>query len=255
MRRVIIALLPPLLVWPVVLPAQDYGTGGWAVPSLGTTIDITNDVLAREIGPKAVLDGIARKGATRRAPAPATATPSRSTSALPIETRFRRSPEASAAAKQALVERVRQRNPAEAEPLAKQLATLDPARGFESIVAPYGLSGDDMADTLTAYWVMGWIVANRTELPSPAAVKAARAQVAGTIGTTALAEKDDRQRNLASDEALYAFMTLNVAWRGRESDPATYRRNSDLVQRDFLAKGMDLRAMTLTETGFARTGG
>jgi len=49
-------------------------------------------------------------------------------------------------------------------------------KAYRGLIASYGLAADDVADAMTAYLVLGWLIVNRADDPHPGSVQAARDQ-------------------------------------------------------------------------------
>ncbi len=235
---------------------DDYG-GGWAVPTMETSLEIGR--LAAE---RAVLKDILRKehGGARGAAAPASSRQRshragprpgrRSTPASAIKPRLsgRRMPISSAPSKSGQPEAVPE--------YRRLFATANLPAGFEDVLRPYGLRADDAADALTAYWVMAWAVAHRiaddSDLPSPQAVAGVRRQVGQGFALTPVGRYDQTRRQLLADEAIFNFLVLNGAWRSARHDPAQFDRLAAATQRNFLALGADLGRLAIGPGGFVQ---
>lgn len=254
-------LLSVLLAFFVATPAfaDDFGAG-YAVPTIDTAAAIGRDVMTREIGLE-VLRKEQGGGAVRTARSAASASPRSSLFASavdarpgvtvsPAQTTFQRTPQGSLQAKQNILAALAKRQPDAVDDYRKVFAKTDLGLAFEAVTKGYGLRADDVADAMTAYWAMAWVIANQTELPSPRAIAAARAQVAQGIGMTAVGDYDPVKRHVLADEAIFNFLLLNQTWRN-EKGGANYDRLSEATQQNFLPLGADLRKLDLGPQGFA----
>jgi hypothetical protein len=91
-----------------------------------------------------------------------------------------------------LVARIRTRNPQDAQTIQAAFAKYDYDQLYDGIAGPYGLSGDDAGNAMTAYLILGWLIANgRQDVPAGrAAAIAARAQVAGALAESGVAPRE-----------------------------------------------------------------
>lgn len=153
-----------------------------------------------------------------------------------------------------LVGRVRARNPQDAEALRAAFAKYDYARIYDGIVAPYGLSGDDAGNAMTAYLVLGWMIANGVqEVPSGrAAAIAARAQVAGTLAENNALPREKWAE--LGEELKLQFVVAHAGWQSAMKDGTT-RLYADGIARQFQQiYGIDLRRIALDAHGLHGAG-
>ncbi|WCT74999.1 hypothetical protein PQ455_07210 [Sphingomonas naphthae] len=250
--------LPLLLLATTTAHAQDYGSG-WAVPTIDIAASIGNDVITREIGLEVLRKEQGRPAsaaATPRATDPHSAslfgsamTAPRNTK--PTDTSFARDPQASDTARRNILAALARRQPEAVAEYRPVIEKMEFGRAFADVTKGYRLRGDDLTDTMAAYWVMAWVIANKADLPPPATAAAVRDQVARGIALTPVAGYDATRRQVLADELIFNFLILNASWRNEQAGPR-YPRLSDGVQSSFLPLGADLRRLTLSPGGFAR---
>lgn len=249
--------------------AQDspYGSsaygGGWA-PSLDTSLAIGRDVVMGELARSIVCDeGEAAEGSAAAVGGGSSPTslfadalePADQSAPSAAQTRFSRSEVLQRQSEAMILAAVKKRQPGAEAEYARVFRENDMAELFTQATAAYGLRNDDIADTLAAYWLVSWVVANDETDFSPAAALAVRDQVRGGIARTAVAGFSAERKHRLADEAIFntliATQTFEYAQSG-EISKADYRRVADVTQKAFLGFGVDLRALRLTDRGFQK---
>ena len=91
--------------------------------------------------------------------------------------RFQPSVAVSQRVRDEFIEALQKANPQSAVEIERKLQQQDVIGDFSRDMAPYGLRADDVADTMTAYWLTMWIVANQEPIPAVAKVSAVQDQV------------------------------------------------------------------------------
>lgn len=259
--------------------AQDstYGTseygGGWASPSLDVSLSIGRDVLNKQITDGIIRDSRAA-GKTPRDAAPrakmrvpavtrppvgrslfaAALAPGNVPNKAAVRTDFERSAALQKQSEAALLAQIRGRGVPDQGQYEKFFRDHDIAAEFEKGARGYGLKANDAADALTGYMLTAWIVANGADDFSVAAARAARAQIGRGMAMTAVGGYDRARLHRLADEAMFNCLMLtqmyHLARQGTVS-AADYRRVGDATWRGFLGFGADLRALKLTDKGFA----
>ncbi|NJL20029.1 MAG: hypothetical protein HC895_03085 [Leptolyngbyaceae cyanobacterium SM1_3_5] len=148
------------------------------------------------------------------------------------------------------LDRLRQTHPEAANQLAAQLRQSDYRDVFTNLVQPYGLSGNNLADIVTAYSILNWMIANQSaNNPSRQAVLAERDQTAATLSQIA-SLNDTQQRQQVGEEIKLLFVTLHSGWQAAQRE-GTLSQYSDGVTTLFRQQsGIDPRQIVLTEAGF-----
>lgn len=130
----------------------------------------------------------------------------------------------------------------------------DPVASWAGIVRSDGLRPGDLADSMAAYWVLNWVMANQGD-NNRAQTQAVRDQVRGIIATNPeLARMTDAQRQEMSEALMLNFLVQHAAYgdAAQRGDRAMMGRLGDAAVRRFRSEmGVDLRRLTLTDSGFA----
>jgi hypothetical protein len=193
--------------------------------------------------------GTARFSAPRTASASAPADPE--TLKLP----YRASPAITTKLKQEMADTLTKQSPQQSAAIRKFVDSGDFVAEFDKDMQSYGyaLRSGDVVDAFAAYWLTMWSIANGEQQPGAAEAVAVRRQVATSMATNpTLGNADDTTRQLVAEglitEAELALSLRDYATHnGRDTKPL-----ADSTYRNLLAKGVDLRAMQLTDAGFSR---
>lgn len=145
------------------------------------------------------------------------------------------------------VAEARKTSPTAANTLAQKLPGIDIVQAYRTLVAPYGLRDGNVADTFTAYAVLGWMIANNTADPSKTAVLAARNNFANTLASTA--ELNGANMALLGEQTKLLFVTIYSGWKGAKQQ-GNAKAYSDAIATIYARKGMKLRSMQLSDAGF-----
>jgi hypothetical protein len=142
------------------------------------------------------------------------------------------------------LDRIRHNNPAGAQALAAEFARNNYDRSFRTVVAPFGLSGDDLGDALTAYLVLGWMIANGSGDPSTADVRDVRSWSGRRLaGVRQMA--DPKARAIEGESLKVQFMIMRIDWLAAQKN-GTLRAFSDSVERRMQSEfRIDMRAVRL----------
>lgn len=172
-----------------------------------------------------------------------------------IDTRFARSLAAQKVSEASILAEIKKRQPGAEAEYARVFAQQDMAKLFEKAVRGYGLRSDDIADTMAAYWLVSWVLANDAKDFSAAAARAVRDQVKAGIARTSVAGLSFEKKHRLADEAIFNTLIATQAFEYAQSgkiSKADYRRLADVTQKAFLGLGADLRQMQLTDAGFIK---
>ncbi|NIJ20566.1 hypothetical protein FHS95_002258 [Sphingomonas naasensis] len=146
---------------------------------------------------------------------------------------------------------------ADAAKLAAVMEKTDPVRNWAQLVANDGLRTNDMADALTAYWILNWAMANTAD-NNRAQVLGVRAQVrAMLVANPAQLRMGEAQRQEFSEILILNFLIQHAAFDDaiRRGDRVLMQRLGDAAVARFQSEmGVDLRRLRLTDTGFAPAG-
>ena len=192
--------------------------------------------------------------------ASATNATSRSSSATNVNRslqslRFQPSVAVSQQVRDELIKALQKANPQSSVEIERKLKQQDVIGDFARDMAPYGLRADDVADTMTAYWLTMWIIANQEPIPSVAKVRAVQNQVRAVMLQNpnviqATATKRQQMAEVMIYETMIALGLLNNATRA--GDLGQLQRLADSAYQNMLKQDVDLRDMQLTSSGFAR---
>lgn len=146
------------------------------------------------------------------------------------------------------IERVRRHNPNNARLIQEQLAGHDYRQIYDGIVQPYGLAGDDAANALAAYLVLGWMIVHDGREPPRGAVGGVRAQAAAALLDDRLNSSDMRAR--IGEEFKILFVTVHAGWQSARREGNLDRYAAGIADMFRTVDGIDLRAMQLSPEGF-----
>jgi hypothetical protein len=152
----------------------------------------------------------------------------------------------------AYVERIRRTNPAVADQVAREFDKHDYQAVYRTIVEASGFRPYSVSDSMAAYMMMAWLIANGgTREPSRAEAAGLRRQFAARVAgdRTVLAN-----RAKLSEELKLLLVALNAGFQSSRRD-GTQRQYSDdvaaMVRKQY---DLDLRALRLSSDGFVDRG-
>jgi hypothetical protein len=134
-----------------------------------------------------------------------------------------------------------------AEEIRTKLFTQDVERLFGKTVSPFGLKSNDVVDSTTAFWVSMWVVANQAPNPSTKQIAAARKQVQQAISASGKLAASDADKQRLSQMMMYETILALVAFN---TDSIDKTKLASATHKNMKRRGMDLRAMLLTDNGF-----
>jgi len=173
--------------------------------------------------------------------------------ASPASLSYQASPQVAAEVEQAFVAGLSEAAPAQANEIERLFERTDLVAEFDREMAPYSLRSGNLGDAFAAYWAAMWAVANAEPFPDEARIAAIRAQLArALLANEQVAGAGDAARQRLAEamihEAAFALAAHDNAMNGRA--PFTPQQLADHADRNLRQKGMDFRAMTLTDDGF-----
>ncbi len=153
---------------------------------------------------------------------------------------------------QQFVARTRTVDPAGAENLAKTFAQGDIIERIGAAVAPHGLRIDDLADAYAAYWVNAWMATQgRTDQTDRATLAAVRGQAERALaGAPAITRADDAMKQQLAESLWIQAAMIETTVEHAKGQPALMAQVGQAVARGARGMGLDLPAMTLTDSGF-----
>lgn len=136
--------------------------------------------------------------------------------------------------------------------LARLFASTDLITAMEKALVPYGLRTDNVADAYTAYWISAWLAAHgRIEDNSRAQVQAVKRQaVLALVAIPAIASAPNEKKQEFAEALLIQAALIEGSMAGAKGNPVQLKAVAKAVRQGANASGLDLDAMTLTETGF-----
>ena len=168
---------------------------------------------------------------------------------------YRASPAITTKLKEEMAQTLTRQSPQQSTAIRQFVDSGDFVAEFDKDMQSYGyaLRSGDVVDAFAAYWLCMWSIANNARQPASAQALAVRRQVAASMASNpTLGRADDATRQLVAEglitEAELALSLRDYATHnGRDTQPL-----ADSTYRNLLAKGVDLRAMRLTDVGFAK---
>lgn len=212
---------------------------------------IMKDMLLRQTLPRVEDDPGPTVG--KKADGKSPATPK--AGAAKADTTYKASPEVSAKVRKQYLDWVAKQNPKGAEELKAVFEKHDPVQIWSEIVRSDGLHTGDVTDAFTAYWLLNWMVANRSD-GTPDQVKAVREQVRPLLAANpTYARLTEAQRQELAEVLMLNFVVQHGAYSAamKKNDSELLSKLGDAAVARFQNEmGIDLRQLTLTERGFAK---
>ncbi len=132
-----------------------------------------------------------------------------------------------------------------------QLRGRDIVQEFQATLTPLGLRHDNLADTMTAFWIVMWVIIHDANMPPPEWVEAVRGQVLLRLKGNAVA-RDPSKRQMMGEGMIYeahiAFQTWEQAKRA--GNDFQLRQMAKSGRQNMINKGIDLGNMHITDKGF-----
>jgi hypothetical protein len=231
----------------LIADSSDYG-GGWAVPSLDTSISIGRDAVSRAIFDRQICTGCR--------PTEEANPTVRGSQSQPIQRSARLEFRVSASRRRQnlskFVEKTRATDPQGAAQMAKLFASTDFIGVIGKSIAPYGLQVNNVADAYTVYWSNAWLGAHgRQDNLSKAQVMAVKNQAAQILSATPrFGSATDAQKQELAEALLIQAALIESAIDYAKSDPALLARTKAAIAQGAKNFGLDLYQMTLTSQGF-----
>ena len=146
------------------------------------------------------------------------------------------------------IERVRRGSPENAAIVEGELRRNDYAAIYDGVVGPYGLAGNDAANVLAAYMILGWMIVHGGQEPPPGAAGGVRAQAAAALSDPRLASPEARAR--LGEEFKILFVVVHAGWLAAGREGSLDRYADGLAEMFMEHDGLDLRSMKLGPAGF-----
>jgi hypothetical protein len=168
--------------------------------------------------------------------------------------RYRRSAAVSAQFKQDFIAKQSALfNSAEGEQFRQTLESQEWVEGFNRDASAYGLEGSDLATAMTGYWVRAWMVVNDQQPPSQSQILAVHQQVRNVLAKNPdLRSANDAARQTLAETVIYEQSLILGLYNTVKQNGSTdvLKQLQQKVRQGFLASGMDLKTIILTEQGF-----
>lgn len=258
---VIVALVGVALMPQLAGAQSDYG-GGWAVPSLDTSISITNEIVNREIATKIITDEARDRERSRFTSREARSLPPSATRVSPSSVAlFRYVPSAVQRRKNLanFVAKTKARDPQSAAKMEQLFSSADVIAQIGQGLAPFGLDVNNIADAYAAYWMSSWQAAAGTSGTfDPQQVSKVKAQAQSLLIASPKAVNASNEEKQEFAEALLVQTALiEASMEQATGDRSQIRAIGNAVRKAARTMGLDLEIMTLTDDGFVlinRTG-
>jgi hypothetical protein len=146
----------------------------------------------------------------------------------------------------------RQADPAGAASLDELFAQGDIIERFGQLLAPHGLRVDDVGDAYALWWMSAWQATHGvTDSPGDRATRAVQIQAGRALAATPeLAGAGDGPKQKLAEALLIQAALLDAAVVQAKGDPVRLKAVAAAAALGARGMGMDMAAMTLTETGF-----
>ena len=147
------------------------------------------------------------------------------------------------------IARLRQINAGKVDIDEQSIRSENVIRLFKSNVQPYGLRANNLADILTAYMAITWVIVNQAELPKKSEVIALQ-QSLQTLMVDRFSALTNEQRQYIGETLIYETMLSITARNSSLFNPGKRQQIADSVHQNWLKQGIDFRSIALTEKGF-----
>lgn len=221
--------------------AQDYAFQGFA------TADAMNQMHA------AMRDNMMEPSSQARAPARGGVAASGRHAAAPARTTYQSSPAITQRVKRQFADFVRSTG-GDGAGIAAAMDQQDFFARWGQHVSQYGLRRGDVADAMTAYWMLNWQIANDVRSVSRAQVQSVQSQVRAMMGDNrSFTGLNDAQKQEMAEVLILNFIAQSVAYEDamRDNDATMQRRLQNAATTRFQNEmNVDLRQLRLTGNGF-----
>jgi protein tyrosine phosphatase (PTP) superfamily phosphohydrolase (DUF442 family) len=166
---------------------------------------------------------------------------------------FRPDPSVSRQVQDALIASIRQQLPTGADQFAAVISSGQLMNLYAQSAAKYGLKSNDVADAMTSYLLVQWIIVNdvRTD-PSRASAQGVRSQVVAILKNSPQL-RSEQMRQMVAENLIYqavfldSFRDVSVA----SGNPAQIQQLAQATNQSSMGQfGIDFRKLELTNEGF-----
>lgn len=151
-------------------------------------------------------------------------------------------------AKAKFLERLRENDPATATAIADEFGRHDMSQVYAGITQAYGLSPNDAGDVMTAYLLLGWLVANGVYEPPAGSIAAARAAISASLARGGQIADVSTRAKLA-EEVKILFVVLHSGWLSARKEGNMIQYAAGVAELFCTATGDDLRRLALGPNG------
>lgn len=238
---------------PVVAGSDDYG-GGWAVPSLDTSISISNENVRRSIFDRQILKSrnSPSNAAHSVSSSPLQAIPNTSSAQKRLSLSYKPSIQRRKQNYLNFVAKTRGDDPNGAVQLAQFFASSDVIQSISTALVPYGLRIDNVADAFAVYWTSAWLGSRgQQQQGTKAQAQAIRTQAFNALSLVPGFENaTDAEKQEFAEALLIQAMMIDSAVEQSKANPAQMSKVKATVTQGAKGMGLDLYTMTLTPNGF-----
>lgn len=197
--------------------AQDYGVFNMGM----LTNTLSMDAITQSEAKRAKAMG--QDSGIRRAPS---ITTTKKAPRVNVNTNYRAQPEVTARVKAQYVRYVAKMSPDAGRKVASDMKRYDPTKIWAGIVAEDGLKPYDLADSLTGYYVLNWLIANkRTGVSRPSV-----ANVRRQFKTILLSNASAARLSNAKKQEMAEILNLNFLYQQKMFTQAIATKNQTLLQ-------------------------
>lgn len=174
---------------------------------------------------------------------------------MAVSTTYKATPAISANVRRQFVDSVNELSGQEAaRQIHAALEAGDPVASWAGIVRNDGLRAGDVADAMAAYWILNWMIANRSDNNKSQAV-GVRDQMRRVMGNSpGFVRLNDAGRQEIAEILMLNFLAQHAAYVDalRRSDEAQLQRLSTAAIKRFKSEmKLDPRRISLTNAGFS----
>jgi hypothetical protein len=245
------------LTSPTVAFAYDDLSGGWAVPSLDTSISIANDVMnqtiirefvAKEVRAKAVVRSNKTNVRDENLQEKSNINLSENSEYLRFNSSIIRRKQNFAQ----FIAKTKPNNPEGAQQMERIFSSSDVIAAIAKGISSFGLRVDNVADAYTVYWTNAWLGSRgRSDTLTQQQISSVRTQAArALLSIPAFVSASDTQKQQMAEAMLVQAALIEAYIGNAKSDPALMTKVKAAIVQGAKGMGLDLYKMTLTPDGF-----
>jgi hypothetical protein len=234
----------------LIVDSSDYG-GGWAVPSLDTSISIGRDAINRANFDREVLKNSRSTNGSNPNSNPAPSQAARSSKRL-ASLEFKPSVKLRKQNIARFLAKLRADNPATAGQTVELPSVNAVMVQIDKSMASVGLKSNNVADAYAVYWANAWLGSRgRNEDLPKAQMIAVRNQAANALlANPKLASATNIQKQELAEAMILQTVLISAFVRNAKSDPVLMEKVKIAIAQGAQGMGLNLDRMTLTSQGF-----